>query len=201
MKKLWVEINEAIPAIAFSENAPSADFIDKSDDIELWDSVTSIMDWSRRRDKILPLFYAIASVDLSTYGNLTAAQKLIGAKYFLAPYSLRVTNGIVTEDEDKANWQYLLTETKKSRLSCIEAMRLLVGDKIRIGGLTLSQTQQFYVDVYQFVIWFEQCNMPDLKQWTTNEVGSAYENNGFAEKSYFTTGLRDELMDIYNDNY
>lgn len=73
--------------------------------IESWDT-SILLDWSRRRDEIIPLFYAKAGYDLSNYSSLTSEEKLLGAKYFLVPYGLRVTNGIVTENEDKTNWVF-----------------------------------------------------------------------------------------------
>jgi hypothetical protein len=168
--------------------------------IENWDTFP-ILDWSRRRDAISPLFYLIAGTNLANYANLTTSQKIIAAKYFLVPYQLRVSNGIFTEQQDKENWHNLLIQTKQSREDCIEAMRLCVGQYIRTGTLTLAQTQQFYKDVYQYVIWFNESNLPDLKQWIINEVGSAYETNGFAQTTYFNSTLRDSLMAIYNGNY
>jgi hypothetical protein len=114
---------------------------------------------------------------------------------------LRVTNGIVTDAEDLTNWQNLLIETKLSREGCVEAMRRTTGQYIRTGLLTLVQTQGFFKDVSVFVDWFERANCPDLKLWITSEVGSAYENKGFASKSYYNESLKNELMNIYNGAY
>lgn len=199
-KKLWIENIQIFPAAVWQEQSPNDDFIDYSNDMLKWDMV-NVMDWSRRRDEISSLFYAMVGTNLSGYNSITLEQKKIGAKYFLVPYSLRVNNGIVTEDQDKINWDYLLIKTKESRINCIEAMRKIVGEQIRLSNLTLSQTQQFLRDVYIYVDWFERANAPDLKQWITNEVGSLYENNGFAQTGYHSTSLRDTLMDIYNGNY
>jgi hypothetical protein len=168
--------------------------------IENWDSIP-VLDWSRRRDAISNLTYSIAGTGLTNYLSLTNKQRIIAAKYFLVPYQLRVNIGIFTDAQDKDNWKYLLQQTKQSREDCVEAMRLQVGEYIRTGTMTLAQTQQFYKDIYSFVIWFEQSNLPDLKQWISNEVGSPYETNGFVQTSYFNSTLRDQLMAIYNGNY
>lgn len=168
--------------------------------IENWDIVNKL-DWARRRDEISPLFYAVSGATMSNYGNLSSDQKLIGAKYFLVPYSLRVTNGIVTDEEDMNNWNLLLSRSKESRIKCVEAMRVHVGQYIRTGVLTLQQTQEFFRDVFQLINWFNEANLPDFKQWITNEVGSAYENAGFADATYYSVELRDELMEIYNGKY
>lgn len=168
--------------------------------VENWSAIP-VLDWSRRRDGISPLFYQIASANLSTYSALTSAQKIIGAKYFLVPYYYRVTTGIFTDEQDKENWSDLLSETKSSREACVESMRKSVGQYIRTGTLTLVQTQQFYKDTRVFIQMFNEANSPDLKQWLSNEVGSPYENNGFAQQAYYSSNLKNELMDIYNGNY
>jgi hypothetical protein len=200
MKKLWIE-NIDNPAKVFCVDSPNENFTDESNNMISWDKAIYIMDWSRRRDMISPLFYIKANYNLSNYNSLSLDEKIIGAKYFLVPYSLRVTNNIVTEIEDKLNWINLLKETKQSRISCIEAMRLHAGDYVRTGGLSLQLTQQFFKDVYSLLILFTESNLPDFKLWLINEIGSNYENNGFAQKSYFSSSLRDELMLIYNGDY
>lgn len=96
---------------------------------------------------------------------------------------------------------FLLEETKKSRINCIEAMRVTIGSHIRNGVLTLVQTQEFYKDVYTMVILFNEVNLPDLKLWLSNSIGSQYENQGFAQKSYYSLAFKEELLDIYNGNY
>jgi hypothetical protein len=112
-----------------------------------------------------------------------------------------VTNGTVTDAEDKSNWLNILSKSKESRLVCIEAMRVHVGELIRTGGLTLVQTQQFFKDVRIMITNFEQANDPDFKLWLTNEVGSAYELDGFAQKTYYSTQLGADLLAIYNGAY
>lgn len=168
--------------------------------IEEWD-VSELMDWSRRRDEINPLFYAIVGYNLSTYNNLTTEQKIIGAKYFLVPYSLRVGNGIFTDLEDKENWLFLLIKTKESRVNCVEAMRLFIGEKLRIGEINLVNTQKFIKDVFELIKWFNESNAPDFKQWIINEIGSKYEFKGFKNTSYWSQEIQDGLMNIYNGEY
>lgn len=163
------------------------------------DSDYKKLDWSRRRDILSPLFYAKAGNQLQNFSNLPLRDKLIGCVYFFVPYNVRVQ--IISNLQDKKNWEFLLAKTKESRETCTESMRRCAGQYIRTGDLTLAQTQQFYKDVRPHVQNFNEVNSPDLKQWLTNEVGSAYENNGFAQKSYYSTALRDDLMNIYNGNY
>lgn len=163
-----------------------------------WDA-SNHLDWSRRRDEISTLFYAEAGAQLQNFANMSAAKKLLACKYFLIPYNIRLQ--IISEETDMEHWAELLQYTKESRQTCVEAMRKHVGQYIRTGDLTLAQTQAFFKDVRVHIQLFNDTNAPDFKQWLTNEVGSPYENDGFAQKSYFSSGLLAELLDIYNGNY
>lgn len=166
--------------------------------IENWDSST-LLDWSRRRDEILPLFYAESGNQLQNFAGMSIEKKLIGCKYFLLPYNIRTT--IISDEQDSINWDFLLKMTKISREECVEAMRVKVGQYMRLGTLTLEETQDFYTRVYQMIIWFDEANKPDFKQWLFNEVGSPYENNGFAQMTYYSESIKNDLMDIYNGSY
>lgn len=166
--------------------------------IENWDSST-LLDWSRRRDEILPLFYAESGNQLQNFAGMSIEKKLIGCKYFLLPYNIRTT--IISDEQDSINWDFLLKMTKISREECVEAMRVKVGQYMRLGTLTLEETQDFYTRVYQMIIWFDGANKPDFKQWLFNEVGSPYENNGFAQMTYYSESIKNDLMDIYNGSY
>lgn len=157
------------------------------------------LDWARRRDVILPQFYMEAGSQLENFSSLSTKKKMIACDFFLIPYNIRLM--FVTNEQDSKNWEFLLKKTKESRKDCIEAMRLKTGEYMRTGQLTLVQTQLFYKDVFDYINWFEDANAPDFKQWLTNEVGSAYENNGFEQASYYSSQLKTDLMDIYNGNY
>jgi len=166
--------------------------------IENWDKST-LMDWSRRRDEILPLFYAESGAQLQNFAGLSIEKKIIGCKYFLIPYNIRTM--LISDEQDAINWSYLLERTKESRMLCVESMRLRTGQYMRTNQLTLEQTQLFYKDVFEYINWFEDANAPDFKQWLTNEVGSPYENSGFEQASYYIPQLEIDLMNIYNGDY
>lgn len=157
------------------------------------------IDWARRRDVLIPHFYAEAGAQLQNFASLSNIKKLNACVFFLVPYQVRTQ--IISDAQDAINWDFLLTKTKESRMSCVEAMRIKVGQYMRLGTITLEQTQDFYTSVYQLIIWFDQTNKPDFKQWISNEVGSPYELNGFAQKPYYTEQIKDDLMEIYNGNY
>jgi len=194
--QIWGDIGGLQPIIMSTQSY--LDGYENITSIENWDS-SNFMDWARRRDEILPLFYAESGSQLENFTNMSIEKKMIGCKYFLIPYNIRMM--LISDQQDMINWDFLLKQTKLSRESCVEAMRVKVGQYMRLGTLTLVQTQLFYKDVFEYINWFEDANAPDFKQWLTNEVGSAYENNGFEQASYYSPQLKTDLMDIYNGNY
>ena len=186
-----------VPFKLFSTTITDSNYEDYSS-MEHWDA-SNFLDWSRRRDEIAALFYAEAGAQLQNFAGMSTAKKILACKYFLIPYNIRLQ--IVDNETDMENWATLLEYTKQSRQACIEAMRKHVGQYIRTGDLSLAETQSFFKDVRVHIQLFNDTNAPDFKQWLTNEVGSPYENDGFAQKSYFSSGLLAELLDIYNGNY
>lgn len=157
------------------------------------------LDWSRRRDTLLPHFYAEAGAQLQNFAGLVMSKKLNACCFFIIPYSIRIQ--VITDTNDAKNWDFLLTKTKESRISCVEAMRVKVGQYMRVGTITLTQTQDFYTQVYEKIFLFNNTNKPDLKMWITNEIGSVYENAGFAQMTYYNVDIKNDLMSIYNGNY
>ena len=166
--------------------------------MEAWDK-SNLLDWYRRRTEISTLFYAEAGAGLETFAGMSTERKLLSCKYFLIPYATRML--LITDDEDEAAWDLLLHEAADSRDKCIEAMRIKTGQYMRIGTLTLTETQEFFKDVSHMIEWYVKSNSPDFKQWLTNEVGSAYENAGFADATYYISQVKDDLVDIYNGSY
>lgn len=186
------------PFKLFSTTITDPNYEDYSS-IENWDKST-FLDWARRRDEISPLFYAEAGAQLQNFAGMSNAKKLLACKYFLIPYQIRMQ--LISDSDDKDNWDYLLRQTKLSREACVEAMRIKVGQYMRLGTITLAQTQDFYSKVFEYIILFNETNAPDFKQWLTNEVGSPYENNGFKQQTaYYSDQMRDDLIAIYNGNY
>ena len=211
-KKLWIE-NIENPSAAFQEDSPEGDWLDKTTDAESWDSHgKKVMDYLFYRDKISSILFIRANpnyptIDFSGWqSGLSDAERLLMAKYILAPYQLRLTQ--FSDSEDESNWFTLLRITQGTesfdkpftgRSYLIEKMRKHVANKVRVEELTMSQTQAFFKDVYVFVLWYIAAAIPDFKLWLTNAEGSAYENDGFEEKEYWSQALEDGLMDIYEN--
>jgi hypothetical protein len=196
------------PATGLVENIPSDPFItaEVSPGVtyEDYSSITNWynyngLDWGRRRAFIRPLFYAAVGPNFQDYNNLTQEEKLVGGWCFFSPYALRLQ--LWSDEEDKEVWMNVITETKRTRMRTVEAMRKAVAEEIRIGTLTLLQTQLFDKDTSDMIAWYERSDAKDFYQWLTNEVGSPYENDGYAQTSYYIPTLKDKLMSIYNGNF
>jgi hypothetical protein len=200
MKKLWVEEFGVVEWVeTHTDNGNS--WTDASSDMLAWDAAINVMDWSRRRDKISTLFYAEAGTQLENFAGLSDAKKLIGAKYFFIPYALRLA--VVGSDEaDAANGLKLVTETKASRQAMYDAMRGWVWNQyVRKEVLTLAQSQQFYDDIHiddELDVRFIETNQFGLKAWI---FGLSPYEGVFAGKGYYSVGLQNELILIYNGEY
>lgn len=190
---------ENLPSEAFitAEVSPGVTYEDYSS-ITNWYNYDGL-DWGRRRAFIRPLFYAAVGPNFQNYANLTQEEKLIGGWCFFSPYNLRLQ--LWSDQEDQYVWMNVITETKRTRIRTIEAMRKAVAEEIRIGVLTLLQTQMFDKDTSDMIAWYERSDAKDFYQWLTNEVGSPYENNGYAQTTYYILTLKDTLVSIYNGNF
>lgn len=195
-----IEDGQSIPAISWAGSLPIG-FTDKTIDIVSLDHYgTNKINYHWCRKMIQAAVIAKAGVDFSTWGSLTTEEQKIASKWIASPYSLRVP-AHYTDEEDKANWGNVLKRSYTGRCKTIEAMRIRVGDDIRIGLITLEDAHDFYFTCTDFVEAFKHSAAPNLIQWITNEVGSAYEFDGFAQKTYFNATLKDNLLSIYNGEF
>lgn len=206
-KKLWIENTDIHPASYWGDVAPSVDFTDKSNDLISWDLYGSqVLDFDRYRYEMKAPFYALAGSQLQNWASLNDEVKAIAVKMFFVPYALRLT--VVSDEQDSLNWEKILTLTQgtpveqyQGRAKTFDMMRICVAQRVRKEIMSMTDSQQMLKDVGQIVDWYIRVNSPDFKQWLMNEAGSPYENNGFAQKSYYSLLLRNELYDIYNGNY
>lgn len=207
-KKLWVENGQAIPAVVYAENPTNLDFTDYETSIEKWSEYgLQVKDFNFVRNKILTLVVSIVQPNYSLWNNLTLDQKKIACKFVVAPYALRVPT-IFTDEEDKEHWRKVLELTQGQPISVMQGrarifqeMRIYVGEYLRTDQITLANTQDFYKSVYNLANWFVNSNSPDFKWWINNEVGTPYENDGFAQKSYYSQAIKDGLNTIYSGDY
>lgn len=207
MKKLWIEDIADLPAVAWSETAPSINFIDKTNDIVAWyKHGKSVLDLDRYRYEMKAPFYTLAGTQLENWASLSSEVKKIGAEMFFIPYQLRLT--VISEQEDYDNWEEIIEKTQGTpteiyigRAKTFDEMRRCVAHKVRKEELSMTASQQMLKDVGLMVDWFIRSNSPEFKQWLINEAGTPYENDGFAQKNYYSLDLKTKLYDIYNGNY
>ncbi len=206
--KLWIE-NIAIPNVEYTDADLSATHIDYSNNIEKWNEYgLEVLQWMHVRRKIEPLVYNAATITtpFDNWANVSNDIKAIGIKLIVVPYALRVP--AVTDAEDIINWHNLMRYTRGIVEKCsggrpliVELMRERAADNVRTEIWNYNTSNQFYYDTASHITAFEFANTRDLIEWLTNEVGSPYEFDGFAQKSYFTTELKDDLVTIYNGFY
>lgn len=208
MKKLWIE-NIALPNVEFTDDDLSATHTDFSNDVEKWNEYgLQVLQWMHVRRRIQPLVHAASTVStpFDNWANVSSEIKSIAIEFIVVPYALRVPT--ITDEEDQANWKVLMQNTRGINEKCnggrpfiIELMRERAADNIRTELWDYDTADQFYYDTANHITAFEFANSRDLIEWITNEVGSQYENDGFAQKSYFTTELKNDLVNIYNEFY
>jgi len=198
-----------IPAypIIFADSLPS----------ELYEDVTSIVTlnkhWARNyqyiqaRGIIFDMVLAIVTPDFSGWSNLSADEKKIATKWIIAPYQLRLTQ--YSDDEDKASFKTLLEETTGirkedlfGRTRVVEEMRQYIAlDYYRKELITKVDADDIRASVNTELFNYVNTNSPTFWHWVNNTVGTPYETAGFAQKSYYSSVIKDKLNDIQNYNY
>jgi hypothetical protein len=210
-KKLWIE-NISTPSVLWQEEIPAGDWIDCTNDAIAWDLYGyHVLDYLMYRDKINQILFIKANpnyptIDFSGFFNvLSNEERLIMCKYILAPYALRLT--IVDDSIDFFNWDRLVLISKGNepinnpytgRALVVEKMRKYVSHIVRVEQMTMANTQLFFEDVFNLVELYISSANPKFKQWLTNMVGTQYENDGFAQKSYYNEQIKNDLINIYN---
>lgn len=199
--KLWVGDDISVPICLYQDNDPGIPYIDQSSSEYHWDTYGQrVLSFSGARNKINNILIpklnpSYPTIDFSGWSTATQQEKDIACKWIIAPYSLRITH--VTEAKDIENWDMLVAKTKVDRYNRVERMRIIVSEEYRKDGLTKDDSDDFLESVSDLMIQHIEGNTPDLKQWISNEVGSLYETDGFAEKTYYSETLKNDLLDSY----
>lgn len=216
MKKLWLENIENLPSVVYQETTPNENFIDKTNDATIWDLYGErVLDYWFVIGKIRDLlFFRInpnyPTMDESGWNTLTENEKKVIAKLAYVSRAKRLT--VYSEIEDYQNGinlirkTYGLTETarNKGRLGVVERMRQHVFmEYVWKNLMSLETSIQFGEDTVGMLDAFERFSSRKFYQWLTNEIGSAYEFNGFMQKNYLSTSggmeqLKNELLTIFN---
>jgi len=163
--------------------------------------------YKRGRD-LIKVVVATETAMYTTWGSYPSNKQDIAAKWFAAPYALRLGTG-VTDEEDAENWEELLDKTKGvpiqglgGRALIVEKMRRRASHELRTETMTKDELDDFWESTESIFREYIDSNSPKFRQWLTNEVGSAYENDGFEEKTdYWNQVLEDDLIAIYNGEF
>lgn len=126
----------------------------------------------------------------NNFENLSTFDKRIISRWFLTSYENRLT--VVTEEEDKNNWDFLLSQTKVARDSRIEAARRAISYE-----LTTAEATNLFDILAPYISGFSIANKPDLLNWINNQ--GAYVSNGFTQTGYYNSSRNKLLNDILKD--
>lgn len=208
MSKLWIEDNEVIPAVVYQTIDPSIGANTYSEaTIEQWAQYgESQLQFMHTRSNIQVLV-ATKSAMFTNWGALTSEEQIIAVQWICAPYALRVP--FITDNEDKENWNYMVQklrgvgtiDTLEGREYISELLRERVSDEVRREVWDNDTSNSFYYDTERLLGAYRFANAQDLIAWISNKVGTPFENDGFAEKSYYTNDLKEDLVLIYNSSY
>lgn len=159
------------------------------------------------RGVLQTLVVAITGPSYANWNDLSSEEKLIAAKYVLAPYALRVS--VISDDQDLEFFKVLLEQTagyKKDilygRRRVVEEMRQYIGLGVyRKEILSKADIDDIYYTTNGILDSYIASNNPAFKYWLNNTVGTPYETNGFAQKSYYTADIKDALNKIMLFDY
>jgi hypothetical protein len=212
-KKLLIE-NISNPAILYQEDLVDG-YTDSTSDAVAWETYgEKVLDYIFVLPKIVTILIVKANpsyptIDFTGWGTLTQAEKETFCRTVLyVPYALRMT--IFSDEQDIEHAKKLLVKTYgideeytqgkyKGRRGIVERMRQHVFlNYVRKGLLTLDTSKDFGKDTVQHLANYERFSHNDFIYWLTNAVGTEFETDGFAEKSYYTLDLKTELLNIYN---
>ena len=156
---------------------------------------------------ILPKYYTnFPTLDVTDFDALSDNEKSAGVKYHTVQYTDRVISGYVSDSIDILNWDNVLANSKNGRIQLIEQLRVVIGEDIRIGLITLENTQAMFREVHHMVSYYKQSNDPEFKVWLcslddTIKSGYNHSADGFNTKAYWFQDLEDRIMAIYNGTH
>lgn len=206
-KKLWIE-SISNPGVVYQETSPNEDCVDQTASMVHWDMHgQKALQYQQVRNILWTLLIAEIGANFAGWGSLSLAKKLIAAKWGLAPYALRLS--VITEGEDIINFKELLEQTAGTRKEnlfgrdrIVEEMRQYIGlNYFRTEVMTKVDIDDLYATIKGYITDFIASNSPSFKQWLTNAVGTVFETDGYAQKSYYHSEVVTALIDIYNGNY
>jgi len=215
MSKLWIEKNGT--SAYLQEIAPAVNYEDKTDSVLWWEksykklNVNYYHFLKRIQNIIVPKGSSTYSpLNFDQLDSLSEEEKVIAVKYWVMQIPtdrIGDESWQVTNYEDSENIKNLLLLSKIGRSLIIEQIREKIGDHMRLGAITLEQTQRFFRIADNYVDGYINTSDPIFKAYMTSisvtvdgEI-SDFTNNGFIEESFSTQQILDDCMSIYNGTH
>lgn len=169
-----------------------------STNVATWSSLIKFIgkDYIYMRDFARTVFIPI-------WGTLSIVDKQMLAQYYLYPVGTTQTeiDSLIPVENQLVSWITLAQLSKDTRDIRWEVARQKVS-----FYLTDIQSLDLYKSTKEYSNEYRDANIPSLILWINNgsfpPLGIDFTTTGFAQKSYYTAGLRDLLTDIIsNGNY
>ena len=215
MSKLWIEENGT--AAFYQEIAPAVNYDDKSSDVVEWEKHYKKVGFNYyhflKRLQAILVPKGSSTVDPLNFDlidNLSLDEKKIAVKYWVMQNPLDrigVEEWQVSDAQDSLNVQDLLLKSKFARGIIIELIREKIGDHMRLGAITLEQTQRFFRIAADWVEDYINTSDPIFKAYMTSTsvtvdgVTDDFTGAGFMEETFSTQDILDDCMDIYNGTH
>lgn len=171
---------------------------DDVSDVDTWLSIVHYIDedYIRMRDFAKLTF-------IPQWSNFTDAQKIGLITHLIYPTSVTQIeiDALISSGDQLKNWVDIARNTKVCREQRWEVARQKVS-----FYLTDMESLDLYRSTKEYSNEYKDANIPSLIFWINSSayppLGIDFTSTGFSQKSYYTTGLRDLLLDIiYNGNY
>jgi hypothetical protein len=155
-----------------------------------------VFDYTKMRDFAKSEF-------LPNWDNLSLDEKRVLAIHYIYPLTISQQDfdDLITPETQLNVWVKLARDTKTCREKRWEAARRKIS-----FYLTEAQTLDLYLATKDYSVEYKDANIPKLSCWIASSayapLGIDFTATGFSQKSYYTTTLRDILLDILiNGNY
>ncbi len=168
----------------------------------------NIMEYNTIRKWLLTLLLE-KGVDLTTaFGLCSLDEKKTICKWILVPYAVRML--LLTDEEDRKNWEELVVRTEGNPLALIhgrsliyQRLRICVTNYVRKEAwfpgdyyANLNYAQQLFRDVYLMKELFIGANDAEFGQFLRSD--GVHSATGLNSKVYWLQSLEDDLLEIYN---
>lgn len=210
--KLWIEDNGT--AAYYQDIAPSVNYSDKS---------SCVLAWEKNYKKVEFNYYHFLKVlqgiiipkasstldplNFDLIDALSLDEKKFSVKYWIMQNPadrIGVSEWQVTDEQDSTNIKQLLIKSKEGRAEIIEALREKVGDHMRLGAISLAQSQRFFRIVATYIDSYINTSDVIFKAYMTSisvtvdgEI-TDFTGAGFIEETFSTQAILDDCMDIYS---